>query len=241
MITCEQCRELIEQYIEGVISDAQLDELKGHAETCDACREEFERCGLMEEVIKGAFSSETSAEEARETLLGRLSEQNTRQMRDINLGRVQVIWRRRAVAAAVLVAVGLAIGFGLGRADSAGSGVTLAAEVPIQVGSLEGTVLVRHAGMDVWDILKPGSVIRLGDKFHSTANSGFALKLDDKSTIELNQNSMLVLKTYNGQTQFFLEHGECTAALESPHGPFFIDTPNGRVEALGTEFTVTVE
>ena len=52
---------------------------------------------------------------------------------------------------------------------------------------------------------------------------------------------MLVLKSYNGQTQFFLQHGECTAALESPHGRFFIETPHVRVEALGTEFTVTVE
>jgi ferric-dicitrate binding protein FerR (iron transport regulator) len=52
---------------------------------------------------------------------------------------------------------------------------------------------------------------------------------------------MLALTSYNGQTQFFLEHGECTANLEGPHGPFFISTPHGRVEALGTEFTVTVE
>jgi ferric-dicitrate binding protein FerR (iron transport regulator) len=65
--------------------------------------------------------------------------------------------------------------------------------------------------------------------------------MKDKSTIELNQNSMLVLKLYNGETQFFLEYGRCTAALESPHPPFFIRTPHGRVEALGTEFTVTVE
>jgi len=119
------------------------------------------------------------------------------------------------------------------------------------VSDLQGTVLVRHAGLDVWDKLELGSIIRLGDKFHSTAKSGFALKLDAKSEVVLNQNSMLVLKTYkerngvpenqDGRTQFYLEHGECTAALESPHGPFFIDTPHGSVEALGTEFTVTVE
>ncbi|HLB74072.1 MAG TPA: FecR domain-containing protein [Sedimentisphaerales bacterium] len=241
MITCEQCRELIEQYIEGVISDTQLDELKAHAETCDACREGFERFNLMQNAIREAFSSETSAAEARETLLGRISEQAVRHVREIGAGQSRVGWGRIAVAASILLVVGLAIGFAVGRADSSKRGVALAAEVPIQVGNLEGTVLVRHAGMDVWDILKPGSVIRLGDKFHSTARSGFALELDDKSTIELNQNSMLVLKSYNGETQFFLEHGECTASLESPHGPFFIDTPNGRVEALGTEFTVTVE
>lgn len=238
MITCEQCRDLIEQYLEGVITDARIEELRAHTKTCDTCREEFERCSLMGEAIKDAFSGRTSAEEAKQELLGRLPEPGARQ---INFGRVRIGWKRTAVAALILLAAGLAIGFAVGRADSSKSVAALAAEVPMQVGNLEGTVLVRHAGMEVWDILKPGSIIRLGDKFHSTARSGFALKLGDKSTIELNQNSMLVLKTYNGQTQFFLEQGECTAALESPHGPFFIDTPHGRVEALGTEFTVTVE
>ena len=110
----------------------------------------------------------------------------------------------------------------------------------MKVARLEGTVLVKHQDSDLWYPLMPGSGIYLGDTFHSTAKSAFVLELEDKSTLELNQNSMLVLKLYNGETQFFLEHGECTASLESPHGPFFISTPHGRVEALGTEFTVTV-
>ena len=112
--------------------------------------------------------------------------------------------------------------------------------MPIDIGRLEGTVLVRHKNSDIWQTLQAGSNVYLGDTFHSAAKSACVLKLDDKSTLELNQNSMLVLKSYNGQTQFFLEHGECTASLESPHGPFFISTPNGRMEALGTEFTVKV-
>ena len=241
MISCETCRELIEQHIEGVINAEQLEELNRHTEECDVCREEFERCSLMQDVIKGAFSSETSSEKARDGVLKRVSEEGGPQMRARSVNLMWLGRRRSAVAAAVLLAVGLTIGFALGRADSAGSGVALAAEVPMQVSSLEGTVLVRHAGRDIWAILKPDSIIRLGDRFHSMAKSAVTLKLGDKDTIELNQNSMLVLKSFNGQTQFFLEHGECTAALESPHGPFFIDTPHGRVEALGTEFTVTVE
>ena len=114
------------------------------------------------------------------------------------------------------------------------------AKVPIRIVKIDGTVLARHEGSNVWQILDADSNIYLGDTFHSTAMSACVLKLDKKSTLELNQNSMLVLKKYNGQTQFFLEHGECTASLESPHGPFFINTPHGRVEALGTEFTVKV-
>jgi ferric-dicitrate binding protein FerR (iron transport regulator) len=102
-------------------------------------------------------------------------------------------------------------------------------------------VLVRHKGSDLWQVLETGSNVYLGDTFHSAAKSAFILELEDESTIEVNQNSMLVLKLYNGETQFFLEYGRCTAALESPHPPFFIYTPHGRVEALGTEFTITVE
>ncbi|MHC4745109.1 MAG: FecR domain-containing protein [Planctomycetota bacterium] len=238
MITCEKCRELIEEYIEGVIADERLEELKSHTETCDACSEEFERCNLIEDVIKDAFSSETSTTEAGEKVLGRLAEDNVGQT---GARHANVLWfgrQRSAVAAAILLAVGLTIGFYLGQMDSA---VELAEIVQVHVSDVEGTVLVRHAGMDVWDVLGDDSVIRLGDTFHSMAKSAVTLKLGATDTIELNQNSMLVLKSFNGETQFFLEHGECTAALESPHGPFFINTPHGRVEALGTEFTVTVE
>jgi len=114
--------------------------------------------------------------------------------------------------------------------------------VPMKVGRLEGTVLVKHEGSELWYPLSSDSEIYLGDTFHSVAKSALVLELlDNQSTLELNQNSMLVLKLYNGETQFHLEHGKLAAALESPHPPFFVSTPHGRVEALGTEFTVNVE
>ncbi|MBN2138084.1 MAG: FecR domain-containing protein [Sedimentisphaerales bacterium] len=234
MITCEICRDLIEQYIDGTIGDTKLEELKAHAETCDTCRDEFERCRLMQDVVKAAFIGGISAEAGKEAVMAKLSGA-------AGVVRIGSNWTRRAVAAGILLAVGLGIGFVVGKSNSGRGGVKLAAEVPVRVGNLNGTVLVRHAGMEVWDTLQEDSTIRIGDKFHSAAKSDFSLLLDEKSTVQLNQNSMLVLKSYNGRTQFFLEYGECTAALESPHGPFFIDTPNGRVEALGTEFTVKVE
>ena len=64
---------------------------------------------------------------------------------------------------------------------------------------------------------------------------------EDNSSVQLNQNSILTLKLYNGGTEFYLEQGELAAALESPHPRFVVSTPHGRVEALGTEFTVSVE
>lgn len=237
MNDCQTCRDLIEQYLDGTIADAQLAELKAHAQGCESCRREFERSVLLDETIRDSFSPSLAAERAGASVLAKLAAAPQPRR-----GRSWSLWGRVAVAAGVFLAVGCLAGFALGRAGSAeepqGPPLT---QVPLKVADLHGTVLVRHRGYDVWHILETGSDVCLGDTFHSTAKSGFVLQLAEDSTIEVDQNSMLALTSYNGETQFFLEHGECTANLESPHGPFFISTPHGRLEALGTEFTVTVE
>ena len=239
MMTCEKYKNLIEKFIEGTISDEQLAELKTHTETCDSCRDQFERCVLLQDVVKQSLSSPMAAELAGASLVARLSEQPNLQPASARHATALFAGKRAAIAAGILLAVGLFLGFTLGRAAKSAQ-APLTAQVPIRISNIEGTVLVRHEGSDVWQILEAGSNVHLGDTFHSAAQSVCRLEFEDKSTINLDQNSMLVLKLYNGQTQFFLEHGECTASLESPHGPFFISTPNGRMEALGTEFTVTV-
>ncbi len=237
MTSCDIAKNLIEKVLEGTISEAELAELRSHAETCEACREEFGRCNLLEEVVKDAFVSSTAAEQARTQVLAKLAAEPRRQGRAIRLS-----WMRTAVAAGLVLGVGLLLGFLVGRTPlDTPSDTPSLVRVPMQVGTLEGTVLVRHESSDVWQPLQSGAPVYLGDTFHSTPKSGFTLELGSSSTINVNQNSMLALTSYNGKTQFFLEQGECTASLESPHGPFFVRTPHGRVEALGTEFTVTVE
>jgi len=239
MMTCEKYKNFILTYIDGTITDGQLAELKTHTETCESCRDEFERCVLLQDVVRQTFSSPMAAEKAGASLVARLSEEPNLRLRPARFGTALFAGKQAAIAAGILLAIGLLLGFTLGRAGKSAR-TPLTARVPISVGKIEGTVLVRHEGSDVWQALDTGSNIYLGDTFHSTAMSACVLKLDKKSTLELNQNSMLVLKLYNDETQFFLEHGECTASLQSPHGPFFINTPHGRVEALGTEFTVKV-
>jgi ferric-dicitrate binding protein FerR (iron transport regulator) len=239
MMTCEKYKNFILTYIDRTISDGQLADLKTHTETCKSCREEFERCVLLQDVVRQAFSSPMTAEQAGASLVARLFEEPNLRLRPARLGAAMFAGKRAAIAAGILLAIGLFLGFAIGRAVKPAR-MPLTAQVPISIGKIDGIVLVRHEGSDVWQTLKAGSDIYLGDTFHSTARSACVLKLDDESTLELNQNSMLILKSYNGEKQFFLEHGECTASLESPHGPFFIGTPHGRVEALGTEFTVTV-
>jgi len=237
MTDCTKYKNLIEKYLDGLIADSELAELRVHAEACPRCREEFDRCVLMQSAVKQAFSSSTAAEQVRASLLEKLPVESSR-----FVGTAWLAGRRAAVAAAVVLAAGVLAGFALGRFSGPGqTAPAVTAEVPIGVGDVQGMVLVRHEGSGLWQALKADSHIYLGDAFHAAANSGCILRWADESTLELNQNSMLVLKSYNGETQFYLEHGELTAALESPHPPFFISTPHGRVEALGTEFTVTVE
>ena len=234
-MNCENYKKLIEKYLDGIITDTELVNLKSHAENCSACRNEFEQSRQLQCVIAEGMSVQTTAKEAREAILSRLTDKR------IESAPKVLFAGRMAIAASILIAAGLLSGLYLGRFTSTQTGELLAAKTSLHIANLEGFVLVRHQGRTLWERLEPESSIHIGDTFHSTAKSAFNLEFQDKSTIKLNQNSMLVLKEYNGGTQFYLEQGELAAALESPHPPFVVSTPNGRVEALGTEFTVSVE
>jgi len=237
MTDCTKYKNFIEKYLDGIILEAELAELKAHAETCPPCRQELDRCAFMQNAVKQALQPSVPAEQAGTRLLEKLPVEPHRFARPVLLAG-----RRAAIAAGILFAAGMFIGLALDRAGGLRSAMSpVTAQVPIHVGEVQGTVLVRHEGSDFWSTLEGESKIYLGDTFHAAANSGCVLKLDGKSTLELSQNSMLVLKSYNGETQLYLDHGQLSAALESPHPPFFVSTPHGRVEALGTEFTVTVE
>ena len=240
-MNCEKYKSAIEEYLDGTISSEKLAELENHTKRCKTCRGRFGRFVLMKDVIKDAFSARTPAEQAGTSLVARLSAGPAVPFNPVGNGPVLSLGRQAAVAAGVVLGIGLFLGFVLGRA---GTGRPVAApptaQVPIRVDDLEGTVLVKRKGGETWQALKVGSNIHLGDTFHSAAKSACVLRLDATSTLELNQNSMLVLNMYNGGTEFHLEQGELAADLASPHAPFFVSTPHGRVEALGTEFTVRV-
>jgi len=242
MIDCDKCRKHIERHIDGTLDEQGLEELKAHVEQCPSCREEFGEFELMQEVILDAFSSSTEPAAARDKVMAGLAEiSNVPHERFAPWTVAMANRRQMAVAASILIGIGLIFGFAMGKAASdKTTSKRLAAIVPMEVVDLKGTVLVRHMDSEAWHSLMKNSTVHLGDTFHSTAQARFALTMEGKSRIDITQNSMLTLAEYNGQTQFFLEHGECTADLETGHPRFFIKTPHGRVEALGTEFTVTV-
>ena len=102
MKTCEKYKNLIEKYIEGTIGEEQLAELKTHAEKCDSCREQFERCVLLQDVVKEALSSQTSAEQAGASLLARLTEEPNLRPAPIRFGIALFAGKRAAIAAGIV-------------------------------------------------------------------------------------------------------------------------------------------
>jgi hypothetical protein len=234
-MNCKKYTELIEKYLSAEIKEAELEQLKEHIGQCESCRKKYEQLGMLEKIVKKAFTSATIAEQASETILSKLPANRPSSARIISFNK----WS--AIAASVLLGISFLCGFIVARFDDKRIEIPTTAKVPMKVTQLEGTVLVKHENSELWQSLSTETDIYVGDTFHSAAKSSLILELDKDSTLELNQNSMLVLKLYNGGMQFHLEHGKLAAALESPHPPFFVSTPHGQVEALGTEFTVKVE
>jgi ferric-dicitrate binding protein FerR (iron transport regulator) len=81
----------------------------------------------------------------------------------------------------------------------------------------------------------------VGDQLWSGSASSINLTLKDDSLITLNASGALCLTHHDGRVEFELTHGTMRAVLREGHPPFVVRTPQGRLEALGTDFTVSVE
>ena len=234
-MNCEKYTELIEKYLSAEMKEAELEQLKEHIGQCESCKKKYEQLGRLEKIVKKAFTSATTAEQASETILSKLPANRPIPAQIISFNK----WS--AIAASVLVGISFLCGFIVSRFDDNRIAIPTTVKVPMKVAKLEGMVLVKRENSELWVPLSTETDIYVGDTFHSAAKSALVLEVSKDSTLELNQNSMLVLELYNGGTKFHLEHGKLAAALKSPHPPFFVSTPHGQVEALGTEFTVNVE
>lgn len=240
-MTCRECRNLIDRYIEGLLDESELVALRKHIETCPECRKEFDNVSCVEKVLADAFVPRTSAAQAREAILPRLASAGVRAGEGVKPGTVRLFRRRTAVAAALLI-VGVFIGLALPEVIPPSRRVREGADqVPVKIAEIRGVVLVKHAGADVWEELQPSSSLRLGDQFQSTGKSAMTLALDDGSTVRLGPNSTLLLKHYDGGVEFNLAYGTAKAVVEGGRAPFVVSTPHGRIEALGTEFVVSVK
>ena len=90
MKNCDKFKDLIEKYLDGMIAEDELSELQKHTEACPSCRAEFERSTFMEDAVRQAFTSQTSAEDAGTSLMDRLGEMWDSSVRQLNVsGRIE--------------------------------------------------------------------------------------------------------------------------------------------------------
>lgn len=186
------------------------------------------------EVMRDAFAPRTTASQAAANILQSLPASRPAH-------RPSLLRRGWNLAAGILLVIGLSGGFAAGRYHAAVPAAPPAAAIPVRIAALSGTVLVNHAGRTDWQELTPSSSLHLGDRLHATGASGLTLALWDDSTITLEANTTLSADAFNGKVEFALRSGTIQASLESRHPPFFLHTPQGTLEALGTEFTVSVD
>jgi len=236
-MNCQESHDLIRVYIENGLSAKQQAQLETHLETCQDCREAFRDLQVLPEDVCQALRPLTSAPQARQTIMAaihRLAETPAER-------RPAHRWRWPSAAAAVLV-LGLGLGYFAHGWMSIASAPPTGARTTIQIADLHGLVLIRHAGQEQWSQCATRKAqLFVGDELLTGHGATLALVLEDDSRVLLESNGGLTLTRQNGGTVLSLAYGALTAELQTSHSPFYVDTPQGRVHALGTTFTVTVK
>jgi hypothetical protein len=235
MTTFNHYQNLRDKYLDGTIETAELEILKEHTRQCLECRRKLKEVDSMQVLLNESLAPESITAAKVQKKIQTIPAVH----RSAEPLHFMTIWV--AVAAGIVLVVGIFAGFELAQITKQSGHEVKAMLLPVKIDKLEGTVLVKHAGSTVWEELNSSSGIYLGDMFCSTAKSSLTLLPEVKSKIVLAANSTLVLEEFNGQTELRLAAGTLSADLASPHGPFFVSTPQGKIEALGTVFTVSVE
>ena len=244
-MTGPEYRRLLESLLAGVDPSDEQGLIKP-ARECSEYREELEAIQATGEMLRAALAPRTDPAEAARLIVATIAEQPSLESRPTP----RRPWRprpwRSVLAAGIALTVGLLGGF---EASRVGGRTELAnpvdvvekAALPIQVAELKGEVLVKRAGSSAWGALSADSAVRLGDLFVALPSSEARLALNDGSTLVLEAGSRLCIERYDEGVELSLTSGRLRASLHRPHGSFAVVTPGGRLEALGTEFTVDVE
>ncbi len=240
MVNCKYYQNLISKYLDGIIEPGELETLQLHLGECLSCQQEFRDIKRVQELIRDSYRLASQASNTKDKVLSAIEANPANKKKTVF--RIHP-WFAYPVAACLLLVLGAWAGFYLGQNRTllphAGTGTEEPAAIEIR--QLEGMVLVKHQDANIWQELQPQTKIFRGDRLETMGKSRLALVLDDGSAVEMDHSSSLTLHSYNGMIEFGLQYGSVKAVLDSPHEPFFISTPQGRIEALGTEFVVIVK
>ncbi len=154
-----------------------------------------------------------------------------RQPRDVSMTRAM---RQRLALAATVIAL-------------AHVAATALAQQPVgNVAALEGESQVLHPAGDTWDIVTPGDVIVLGDRFRTMANSKLKLLFQDDSVLtvasdsEISVDENVAPETGETKSRFSLLVGIVQSLVSDRYGTpgasFEVETPTAVAGVRGTRF-----
>jgi ferric-dicitrate binding protein FerR (iron transport regulator) len=231
-MACEAYKTIFDKYMEGILEQQALEDLQQHIKTCSQCRTEQWEFSHMQDILKDSMNPSNTSKQKISQAITKLKIQPQKRIRS----RMALApFLRYGAAAAVFLAIGLFVGSRLTP-----NPIPPQKPLNITVSQLQGDVLVKHIWENGWKKMTPEESVYKGDEFLSLHRASLVLSLDKDHTVSLNENSSLDLLEYNGQTEFGITYGTVKAKLVGRHEPFFISTPQGRFEALGTEFIVRV-
>ena len=231
-MTCEAYKTTFKRYTEGILEQQALEDLQEHVKTCSVCQTTYREFSHMQEILKDSMNSSDSCKQRISEAITNL---NIQQQKQVPSRTTFAPILRYGAAAAVFLVIGLYIG-----SRQSPNPISPQKPLSITVSQLQGDVLVRHTWENGWKKMTPEESVYKGDRFLSLHQASLILSLAEDNTVSLNENSSLNLLEHNGQTEFGITYGTVKAKLMGPHEPFFISTPQGRFEALGTEFIVRV-
>jgi hypothetical protein len=234
-MSCKPYQIKFQNYTEGIITPHDLEDLQRHSKQCKECGRSFEEFRQMQEMLTDSLGNQNNSN-AKKKLSAKIAQQNIAYPRPVRSQFGSARWLGYAAAAGFFLAIGVLIG--------SWDKIQVISKQPkslaISISNLQGDILIKHPWEISWKTLAANEPIYKGDAFLSLNQSAVRLVLGPNKYVELDQNSSLNLMQYNGQTEFGIAYGTVKSSLDGPHEPFFISTPQGRLQALGTEFIVRV-
>jgi hypothetical protein len=217
---CDDFRSLIPAYLNGNISGARKLLLEDHSNECLPCRKEL-KAGRAAAAAKAVtyVSPQHTRRGVRKPLAA-----GTRRWRSSSVARY-------SIAAAVILAVGIAGLFMYERVDL--SGTTLAATVD----DAHGQVYV------VSDLqtreLAAGEQLQKGERVRTAKDSNAVLRLADGSTVEMRERSEFSVSENMRGVTIRLDRGDVIVEAAKQHnGRLYVQTPDSLVSVKGTIFAV---
>lgn len=217
---CADFQSLIPAYLDGKLSTARTLLLKDHSNECIPCRNELK--------AQKAYATTKSATYVAPHHTRGAARKS--QIAPVNAVRKTNV-ARWAVAAALVVSLGLAGMFFIERLDL--SGRTLAATVENSTGAVYVVSDTESRQ------LAAGEQLQKGERVRTAKDSNAVLRLADGSTVEMHERSEFSVTENRSGVTIRLERGDVIVeAAKQDKGRLYVQTPDSLVSVKGTIFAV---